>query len=437
MNVVSAVFNNCTLINTVIERASFEYFSHPNDKILKAIHDIKNGSILRYKRVSVLTVWRVLEQSGYEIDKDYITKVASRVVPDQDFFDSLMIVAENGVRSYVAGSLKRIEESVLDDQPLVDIMAGVDLCRRSFSNSLDRLYKTSSVADGLKAVDDWVRSISENRGALTGVSSGYKRIDTMTGGWQFSDFIVIGGRPSMGKTALALGMAKNSIDIYSKVPAYYSYEMDMRSLLLRIICQEAGVQSSRLRQGKIDEPEYNRMKVVIDQYMSKIDDNKIIIDDHIYPLPILLSKMETALMGIADYAIVDYMQLIPVRGRSREEEVSEISRSFKSLAKKTRKPIIALSQLSRRSVRKGVKVSAPALDDLRESGAIEQDADVVMFVHRPYYYGIKEVGGRSMLNIAEIHIAKQRNGPTGMVELIWIPEYSSFANPSVKWAEVK
>jgi len=169
----------------------------------------------------------------------------------------------------------------------------------------------------------------------------------------------------------------------------------------------------------------------------EINDEKLIIDDKQYPLPILISKMETALTsGPADYAIVDYMQLIPVKGRSREEEVSTISRELKALAKRTGKPVIALSQLSRRSVRKGTTVGPPALDDLRESGAIEQDADMVVFIHRPFYYGVKELKGKKMANIAEIYIAKQRNGPTGMIELVWIAEYSCFANPAVKWIEV-
>ena len=217
--------------------------------------------------------------------------------------------------------------------------------------------------------------------------------------------------------------------------------MSAVKLLERMVLADAKVPIGALKRGKITNVDKVKIQDVIEEYKAL---GRIIIDDDYPEMDVLESKIEMAKEKHgASFVVVDYLQLIPytTSGKSRQEEVSDISRKLKSLASRVRIPIIALSQLSRASVpikaKPGTKVAPPMrpqLNELRESGALEQDADIIIFVHRPYYYGCREIDGKDVTRLAEIIVAKQRNGPTGLAEIEFDAQYAQFRNPTTRWA---
>jgi replicative DNA helicase len=238
--------------------------------------------------------------------------------------------------------------------------------------------------------------------------------------------IIVAARPSMGKTAFVLSVARNAAIDHEKAIGFFSLEMSSQQLVLRLICAEARVDAQAVRTGRLPEEQWRHLSTRI----GKLYNAKIFIDDT--PALSVLELRAKARRLRAEHnvsmIIIDYLQLMqgPKNAPSREQEISTISRSLKALAKELNIPVVALSQLNR-----AVEVSAdkrPMLANLRESGAIEQDADVVLFIHRPEKYNIMEEGGKSTQGIAEIIIGKQRNGPTGDIELTFINQYARFEN---------
>ena len=271
---------------------------------------------------------------------------------------------------------------------------------------------------------------------LSGLSSGFDRLDKMTSGWQNSDLIIIAARPAMGKTAFVLSMAKN-IAVDQKVPlAMFSLEMSNVQLVNRLIVNVCEIPGEKIKSGQLAEYEWAQL----DYKIKALFDAPLYVDDT--PSLSVFELRTKARRLVRDYKvkmiIIDYLQLMNASGmsyNSRQEEVSTISRSLKGLAKELDIPIIALSQLNR-SVENRVGASAddpdskrPQLSDLRESGAIEQDADMVCFIHRPEYYKIyKDNHGNDLKGLAEIIIAKHRNGAVGDVRLRFRGEYARFSN---------
>ena len=258
--------------------------------------------------------------------------------------------------------------------------------------------------------------------------SGFTYLDNLTGGFQPSDLVIIAGRPSQGKTALALSIARNAAVEHSIPLGFFSLEMSSQQLVLRLLAAEARVNAQALRTGRLSDEEWPKLSTKA----HKLAEAKIFIDDT--PALGILELRAKARRLKAEHniglVVVDYLQLMqgPRNAESREKEISMISRSLKALAKELATPVIALSQLSRAvEARSGRR---PVLSDLRESGAIEQDADVVIFVHRPEIYGERflEDGQTPSEGIAEITLGKQRNGPTGKIQLSFIKEYARFEN---------
>jgi replicative DNA helicase len=257
---------------------------------------------------------------------------------------------------------------------------------------------------------------------VIGVPSGYSQMDKLISGFQDSDLIIIAGRPSMGKTAFALNIARNAAVDHDVVVVIFSLEMSRQQLAMRMLCSEARVDSYKLRSGLIGERDWSKLTVAA----GTLSDAKIFIDDS-PSLTVLQMRAKSrrlkAEKGLG-LVIVDYLQLM--RGKDgmerREQEISDISRSLKALAKELRLPVIALSQLNRRP--EGREDKKPVLADLRESGAIEQDADLVCFIYREEMYeeNSKQKG------IAEILVRKHRNGPTGSVPLVFQDQYTRFEN---------
>ncbi len=290
------------------------------------------------------------------------------------------------------------------------------------------------VGDVLK---DTLANLEEMRGkpsGITGVPSGLD-VDRYTAGWQKGDLIIIAARPSMGKTAFVLTVARNAAlhldeKMRSKV-AIFSLEMSNQSLVQRFLTMEARVNAQNARSGRLQDEEF---KSLIDA-ASRLFNADIFIDDtpglSIMELRTKCRRMKSE--HDIDIIIVDYLQLMTASGKdfgSREQEIASISRGLKALAKELDVPVIALSQLSR-AVEQRSGDKRPQLSDLRESGSIEQDADVVMFLYRPEYYGITTTPeGQSTAGLAEVIIGKQRNGPTGSVRQFFVGEYARFENPT-------
>lgn len=262
--------------------------------------------------------------------------------------------------------------------------------------------------------------LTQNKKLITGLATGFKDLDALTNGLQFSDLVIIAGRPSMGKSALAVNIALH-VGVEKKVPvAFFSIEMSKEQLVQRMLCSEARVDAHKLRTGFLGEDAFPRLTTAA----GRLSESPIFIDDSPTLSSLELRAKARRLKSKENIGliIIDYLQLMQGRARteSRQQEISEISRSLKSLARELRIPVIALSQLSRAVESR--EPPRPRLADLRESGAIEQDADLVTFLYRGEYY--RETPENQ--GLAELIIAKQRNGPTGLVKLVWSKEYTRF-----------
>jgi replicative DNA helicase len=269
---------------------------------------------------------------------------------------------------------------------------------------------------------DKIERASKNKGYVTGIATGFIDLDYKTSGMQPSDLILIAARPSMGKTAFVLNIAQHVAFKEGKTVAIFSLEMSREQLVNRLFSLESKVDSQHIRTGNLNDAEWEKLI----ESAGIIGKSNLIIDD---TPGIGISELRSKcrkykLEHNLSMVVIDYLQLMSGSGRteSRQQEISDISRSLKSLARELNVPVIALSQLSRAVEQR--PDHKPMLSDLRESGAIEQDADVVMFIYRDDYYN-KDT---ELKNISEIIIAKQRNGPIGTINLVWLPDYTKFAN---------
>ena len=270
-----------------------------------------------------------------------------------------------------------------------------------------------------------IAEMFENKGQIRGVPTGYTELDNMTTGLHGGEMILIAARPSMGKTAIGMNIVENAAIRCKKKAAVFSLEMPAEQLALRMLCTEAKLDMQNVRRGRLEEEDWEKLS----NAMTTINDAAIFVDatSGLSVAQIRSKARRLQMESGLDLVMIDYLQLMSAEGRfgSRQEEVSTISRMLKGLAQELNVPIIALSQLSRAPA--GRSDHRPVLSDIRDSGAIEQDADVVMFLHREDYYNM----GGEPTNIAEVIIAKQRNGALGTVNLIWHGEYPWFQDPSV------
>ena len=281
-----------------------------------------------------------------------------------------------------------------------------------------------------------VENLYSHSRAVTGLATGFYKLDEMTSGLQKGELVIIAARPSMGKTALGINIAQNTATQSNAVVAIFSLEMSKESLLRRMLASQAWVDQKRLQTGFIPSEDRERLH----NALNVLVESRLFIDD---TAGISLAEMRAKArrlkqqVGGLDLVVVDYLQLmsatLPANGgkryENRTQEVSAISRGLKALAKELHVPVVALSQLSRASERRGDD-KRPLLSDLRESGSIEQDADVVMFIHRDSYYNRDEELSDAEKAKSEIIIAKQRNGPTGPLTLNFLASMTRFENPA-------
>jgi len=296
----------------------------------------------------------------------------------------------------------------------------------------EKRFKTADFVRLRSALDEAFAQADKfhaDPGGIRGVATGFSQLDEITSGFQKSDLIIIAARPSMGKTALALSVARNAAVKYHHKIAIFSLEMSNYQLAMRLLCSEARVDAHLVRTGRLPSNLWPRLSSAA----GDLAEANIFLDDS---ASLNITELRAKARRLKadkdiDLIIVDYMQLLQGTGRveSRQQEISQISRSFKMLAKELDIPIVALSQLSRAVETRGGD-KRPILSDLRESGSIEQDADVVMFIYRPEKYGVLDDDGNTQEGIAELIVSKQRNGPTGTVKLSFIDKFASFENLS-------
>ncbi|MDH4178950.1 MAG: replicative DNA helicase [Armatimonadota bacterium] len=351
----------------------------------------------------------------------------AKIVREKSILRAL-IRAGDGIRSLAHSAADEDVETVVDRCEQEVFAVGERTITAAFTPIRDLLGETY----------DRIDEMQESHRPGTGLLTGYDDLDSYLSGLQPSDLVVFAARPSMGKTALALNIACYVAKTQNKTLAVFSLEMAKEQLALRLLCSEAGVNQQSVRQGYIDRGDMDRIAIAASE---------------LYKAPVYLD--DTATMSVLqirgkarrlraehglDLIIVDYIQLVSGYGRfeNRNQEISQVARSLKALARELRVPVLALSQLSRAVEARG-HPRRPLLSDLRESGSIEQEADVVAFIYRPMYYGPEELRAAGYLetdrNLAEIIIAKQRNGPTGIVRLAWIDEFVRFENLEERFAE--
>jgi len=409
-------------INTVVEAVTpDDLYRESHRKIFRAMIDLWD----RNEPVDLITLSDQLKAKG-ELDvvggSAYLAELASQVPTAANVGYYAQIVREKAILRRLVQAATDIATRGLEERGEVEDFLD-DAERVIFDISEKRV--TSSfvrVGDVVKDSIKKVEQLYERKEMITGVPSGYQDLDRLTAGLQPSDLLIVAGRPSMGKTALALNIAANAAFKGVGV-AVFSLEMSMEQLVLRMLCSEAHVDHSRIRTGYLQEREFPALVMAA----GRLGDTPVFIDDT--PAVSVLEVRAKARRLVRDKTkqvgliVIDYLQLMRGRGGSnnREQEISEISRSLKALAKELNVPVIAISQLNRRVEDRGDK--RPMMSDLRESGAIEQDADVIMFIYRDEVYNPDSEENKGT---AEIIIAKQRNGPVGTVKLTFLKEYTRF-----------
>ena len=412
----------------LLDQSSF--YSPAHQKIFQAMMSLFEKA----EPIDAVTVVGELQRRG-ELnsveDPLYITELTRNVTTSANVEYHARIVLEKALmRSLISASSEVASRAYSDTEDALDLLDEAE--QKIFQISERRLKKTfTPINRALHETFEMLQEIHGKHSGVTGVPTGYPDLDTITGGLQNSELIIVAGRPSQGKTALALSMARNAALHKDKktAVAIFSVEMSEQQLIIRMLSSEARVNAHQLRTGKLPEENWQRLS----RNVGRLYEAKIFIDDSA-SLGILELRAKARRLKAEHnigLVIVDYLQLVqgPKSSESREREISMISRSLKALAKELSIPVMALSQLNRAVETRTDR--RPMLADLRESGAIEQDADVVMFVHRPETYGITEIkddDGQTIPTegLAEIIIGKQRNGPTGIVRLAFIKEYAGF-----------
>ncbi|MBQ7456311.1 MAG: replicative DNA helicase [Desulfovibrio sp.] len=342
---------------------------------------------------------------------------------------------------------KAIQRSLIDTcatiignayQTTDDVLGLLDASEQSIFNLTERLDQ-SNFEPTDKIIDNFFDRLSkaaDKRNELTGVTTGFTHLDNLTAGLQPSDLIIVAARPSMGKTAFALSLAVNAALAEHPTPvAIFSLEMSREQLIQRILSLKAHVDMGKLRQPyKLVDEDWSNLYAAADD----LQKGKLFIDDTATLSTMELKARARRLKAKYDIGLilVDYLQLMrsPRGAESRELEISDISRTLKAIAKELNIPVVALSQLNRKVEERGRDDKRPQLSDLRESGAIEQDADIIMFIYRDDIYQFKNPADRPVDQKAEIIIGKQRNGPTGVCDLLFRSQYTAFENLAQDWA---
>ena len=421
--IISAMFKDREVIQDIVQLVRDTDFYKPENAILfKAILEIDESgqSVDLVTMTNKLRKENLLEKAGGVFylgqiaaapSTVYNVKQYAKIVQEKSTMRQLIRISE-GIRNRCFDDAEPVERILDDAERLV-----LDISKQRQRNDVTRVDEI--VPTNLEKIEEAARQEDE----IAGIPSGFIDLDHMTNGWQRSDMIILAARPAMGKTALCLNMAANAAIDYHYPVAIFSLEMSKEQLVMRMLAAAARIDQKRLRTGQLNADEWGAFMQKIGPLTSApiyIDDTPAITIRELRAKARRLQSRE----GDLGLILVDYLQLMGGSGNSenRQQEVSEISRSLKALARELNVPIIALSQLSRTVEQ--TKDKRPQLSHLRESGSLEQDADIVLFIHREEYYN-EDTDRRG---IADVIIAKHRNGPTGTVELAFQNELTRFDN---------
>ncbi len=406
------ILDNDALPKALEILAQDDFYRESHRRIYRAILDLFEKN----EPIDIVTVADYLRKNG-DLEAiggvAYLSTLADSVPTSANIRYHSRIMREKALLRSLIKTATNITAKVYEDSTEADEL--VDHAERMIFEIAEQRTKTafSSMKEVIKDTFKMIEHLYDKKEAITGTASGFKDLDEMTSGFQPGDLIIVGGRPGMGKTAFALNIAQNTA-MNSKEPvAIFSLEMSKEQLVMRMLCSESMVDSGRVRKGFIGKEDWPKLTSAA----GRLADAPIFIDDSsaLTVLEIRAKarrlKMEHGGIGLV---VVDYLQLMRSRGNfeRREQEISEISRSLKALSKELKVPVIALSQLNRSVEQRHEKI--PTLADLRESGAIEQDADLIIFLYRDEVYNKNSPHNRGA---ADIIIAKQRSGPTGTVKL--------------------
>lgn len=428
--VLGALMIDNESLSDAIDSLQAEYFYAPkHQKIFEAIVNLFNNT----QPVDILTVSEELKR--IEMFKEigglaYISELTNNVSSSSNTEFHARIIAEKFIKRSLINISKKISNDAFDDS--VDIF---DLLNDAEANlftvtegTLRKSYdKMSSLIKG--ALEN-IETLRNKEDGLSGVPSGFTNVDRVTSGWQKSDLVIVAARPGMGKTAFALTMARNIAVDHNTPIGFFSLEMSSEQLVNRLIASEAELGASKLRKGDLADHEM----VQLHEKIKHLSEAPIFIDDT--PGLSIFELRAKARRLVKNHGVriimIDYLQLMTAGGKggNREQEISTISRSLKGIAKELKIPVIALSQVNRGvESRTGVGSKRPMLSDLRESGAIEQDADIVTFIYRPEYYKIYEWdNGDDSRGQGELIIAKHRNGSLNNVRLKFTGEFAKFSD---------
>jgi replicative DNA helicase len=429
-NVLGAILLDTQAILDIMDLIDEYCFYHTGNAI---IYRTMKDLYARNTRIDHITLTEALSNQG-KLDAVggifYLTTLVENVVTTSNILHHANILRDKYIARRLVQAAEHIaqksleqnidtESLVLDAERLI-----FDIAQKKEHRDIQLL--SNLLTEGMNVIQDSFK----NRGLLTGIPTGYKNLDNLTGGFQKSDLIIIAARPSVGKTALALNIASYGSRPLAAKKAYpvllFSLEMSKEQIVQRMLCTEAGVTSEKIRRGFLS----NRNWDDLFNAAKKLNDSVIYIDDtpgiSVLELRAKAMRLKVKVPELS-MIVVDYLQLMTGRARieSRQQEISEISRSLKALARELKIPVIALSQLNRQVEQRGPD-ARPKLSDLRESGALEQDADVIIFLHRPAPEPGKENIPQATDNVYEIIVAKHRNGPTDTVKLAFIKDYTRF-----------
>ncbi|MCA9840653.1 MAG: replicative DNA helicase [Cyanobacteria bacterium HKST-UBA03] len=407
-------------------------------QVHKTIYSAMLALFDRSEPIDIVTVSESLNNQGHLEDiggRAYINELALAVVTSENVAWYAQTIHDKSIlRGLVQGGTDIVHTAYesTDAEEALDKAEQIvfNLAQRGLPDDL------SVIRDILPVTYEMIEERYNNKGSLMGVSTGFYELDTMTSGLQRSDLIIVAARPSMGKTAFALNVASHVALKENKPTLVFSLEMSKEQLTQRLLCSEAEVDAQRIRTGEITPKDFGKLS----EAMGKLGDAPLFIDDTpAISLMELRAKARKLMMehGELGMIMIDYLQLMEARdskkggSENRAQEISTISRGLKSIAREMKVPLVALSQLSRAV--EGRQDKKPMLSDLRESGSIEQDADLVMFLYRDEYYS-KELCERP--GYADVILAKQRNGPVGSIELLFRNQITKFLNPQAQHIEI-
>ena len=398
-----------------------DFYRQDHRVIFSAIMGLRN----RGQAVDLVTVAAQLQKLG-KLDAiggtAVITALSNAVPTAANVVYHAKIVEEKSLRRHLITAATDVAASGYEEE--LDVAQTIDQAEQKILAVANRKQSTSMVRmkDLVKEAMGRIEELYDSKEAFTGLPTGFDDFDKMTSGLQPSDLIIVAARPSMGKSSLVLNIAEHVAIAGKKSVAFFSLEMSKEQLVQRMLCSEAGIDASRLRIGQLQENEWPNLVMAAD----KLSEAKIMMDDTpgMTALEMRSKARRWKNENGLDLIIVDYLQLMQGSNRrssdNRQQEMSEISRSLKGLARELNVPVIALSQLSRSVESRTIK--RPMLSDLRESGALEQDADIVCFIYRDDYYN----PDTEQKNIAELIVAKHRNGPVGTVPLFFRKDITRF-----------